>query len=347
MKRHGSQLFLALFICSLALLLILLGTYISAIVLAAVIASVFHPVYLHVKKALKNRESAAAALMLTGIVILLVFPSGWFIGSLSNEAYEFYTHTRDAMTVAQAQKFLESDSVWLQRLKRLAAATGIEPTPETIRSMANELGKVVGLFLYRQLSSIASNLFNFILHFFLMLLAVYYLLRDGIRLKEYVTQLLPLPAAQVEKVLRKFHEMARAILLINGFSAVVQGLLGGLAFYIFGLNAPLLWGTVIFFMAFLPVIGASIVFVPATAVLLLQGRIEVALGFLAFNLLYSSIMEYLVRPRLIGAGMHMNSLMVFIGIVGGIKLFGIMGIIYGPLIITAFLTMAEIYRSEY
>jgi predicted PurR-regulated permease PerM len=100
-------------------------------------------------------------------------------------------------------------------------------------------------------------------------------------------------------------------------------------------------------MAFLPVIGASVVFVPATAVLLLQGKINVAIGFLAFNIFYSSIIEYFVKPRLIGAGMHMNSLMVFIGIIGGIKLFGIMGILYGPLIITVFITMAEMYRTEY
>jgi predicted PurR-regulated permease PerM len=347
MKRYGSQFFLALFICSFALLLYVMGTYISAIVLAAVIASVFYPVYLRIKIFFKNNETAASLVMLFCIVTILFFPSAWFVSALSNEAYEFYITTRDTMTIAHAEEFLQSDSIWLQRIKRLAALTGINTSADALQTMVNELGKAVGLFLYKQVSSVASNLLNFILHFFIMLLAIFYLLRDGVKLKEYMVQLLPLPAMQIEKVIKKFHETGNAILLINGISGIIQGLLGGLGFYFFGLGAPVLWGTIISFLAFLPIIGASVVFIPATAVLVLQGKIEVAIPFLAFNIFYSSIIEYLVKPRLIGAGMHMNSLLVFVGIIGGIKLFGIMGILYGPLIITVFITMAEIYRTEY
>lgn len=347
MKRYGSQFFLALFICSFALLLYLMGTYISAIVLAAVIASLFYPLYLRIKIFFKNNETAASMVMLFCIVTILFFPSAWFVGALSNEAYEFYMNTRDTMTIAHAEEFLQSDSIWLQRIKRLAALMGINTSADTLQTMVNELGKAVGLFLYKQVSSVASNLLNFILHFFIMLLAIFYLLRDGVKLKEYIIQLLPLPAMQIEKVIKKFHETGNAILLINGISGIIQGLFGGLSFYLFGLGASVLWGTIISFMAFLPIIGASVVFIPATAVLVLQGKIDVAIAFLAFNIFYSSIIEYLVKPRLIGAGMHMNSLMVFVGIIGGIKLFGIIGILYGPLIITVFITMAEIYRSEY
>ena len=100
-------------------------------------------------------------------------------------------------------------------------------------------------------------------------------------------------------------------------------------------------------MAFLPIIGASVVFIPAIIILLIQGETTIALGYLAYNVCYSSFIEYLVKPRLMGKGMHMIPLLVFLGILGGIKLFGILGVIYGPLIITIFLTLAEIYRLEY
>ena len=95
------------------------------------------------------------------------------------------------------------------------------------------------------------------------------------------------------------------------------------------------------------IIGASVVFIPAAIILLIQGKGGLALGYIIYNLCYSSIMEYLVKPRLIGKEMRMNPILVFVGILGGMKLFGILGIIYGPLIITIFLTLAEIYRSEY
>ena len=101
------------------------------------------------------------------------------------------------------------------------------------------------------------------------------------------------------------------------------------------------------FMAFLPIIGASIVFLPATIILFLQGKSGIALGYLAYNLCYSSMIEYVVKPRVIGKEMSMNPLLVFIGILGGLKLFGLLGVIYGPLIMTIFLTLAELYRMEY
>ncbi|MBU2497726.1 MAG: AI-2E family transporter, partial [Proteobacteria bacterium] len=188
---------------------------------------------------------------------------------------------------------------------------------------------------------------SFLVHFFLMMLTIYYVFRDGDRLKSYITGLLPFPVRQQNLMVNKFREMARAIIFGNGINGIIQGILGGIGFFAFGLGSPFLWGTVIGFMAFLPIIGASVVFVPATVILLINGKQGIAVVYLIYNVCYSSIMEYFVKPRLIGKGMKMNPLLVFIGIIGGMKLFGILGIIYGPLIITIFLTLAEIYRLEY
>jgi len=178
-------------------------------------------------------------------------------------------------------------------------------------------------------------------------MTIFYLFKDGGRLKAYLIELMPVPREQLEKVADKFQEMGRALIVGNGMSGIIQGLFGGFGFYFFGLGSPFLWGTVITFMAFLPIVGATAVFIPATIILLIQGKSGLALGYLIYNVTYSSIVEYLVKPKMIGQGMQMNALLVFIGILGGIKLFGILGIIYGPLIITTFLTLAEIYRLEY
>jgi predicted PurR-regulated permease PerM len=346
-KQHGSKFFLVFLLCSLALLLRLFWTYISAIVLALLIASVFYPIYFWVKGLLKGRETSASLVMILFIFLVLVIPVSWFVGTLSNEAFDFYNNTRSAVSLSKIQKTLESDSIWVRRAKKIGSMTGLEFTPETVEKLATSVGKTVGLFLYKQLSSMASNLFSFLIHFFLMMLVMYYLFRDGERLKNYITQLLPVPKDQVEKVVDKFREMGKAIIVGNGLSGIVQGILGGFGFLIFGLASPFLWGTVIAFMAFLPIIGAAIVFVPAAVILMITGNIGIGIGFLIYNVFYSSIIEYMIKPRLIGKGMQMNSLLVFVGIIGGLKLFGILGIVYGPLIITIFLTLAEIYRLEY
>ena len=346
-EKHGSRVFLILLLGFLALLLRLFWTYVSAIVLALLITSVLYPMYFWVKRLFEGRETPASLLMSFFILLVLVIPMWWFVGTLSNEAFDFYNHTRSSVSLQQVQEILESDSRWALQIRKIGKLTGIEFTPETLEELINAVGKTIGFFLYNQISSMASNLLNLLIHFFLMMLLIYYLFRDGVRLKEYLMQLIPVPNEQLEKVVTKFQEMGKAIIVGNGLSGIVQGLFGGFGFFFFGLSSPFLWGSVIAFMAFLPIIGASVVFLPAAAILIIQGEVGIGVGFLIYNLFYSSIIEYFVKPRLIGKGMQMNALLVFIGIIGGMNLFGILGIIYGPLIITVFLTLAEIYRLEY
>jgi len=346
-KSSISKIFLIVLLGAVILLFRLFWTYISAIILALLIASAFYPLYVWIRKIFREREQSASIFMSILILLVLIVPLGGFVGTLSNEAFNFYVRTKDSVSLQKITQGLQGDSVWAQRIRKAGKLANIEFNPETIESLAASIGKNVGLFLSRQLSSFASNLLNFLIHFFLMMMIIYYIFRDGERLKNYISELLPFPMGQQELVVNKFREMGRAVIFGNALSGIIQGILGGFGFFIFGLGSPILWGTVIGFMAFLPVIGASVVFIPTTIILLIQGKNNIALGFLIYNVFYSSIMEYVIKPRLIGKGMQMNPILVFIGILGGIKLFGILGIIYGPLIVTIFLTLAEIYRLEY
>lgn len=346
-KSFISKLFLIILLGFVILLFGLFWAYISSIILALLIASAFYPLFYRVKKLFRDKRGTAALVMSVIILLVLIIPVGGFIGTLSNEAFDFYHRTRSSVSLKKIQQSLESDALWAQRLRRAGKLANIQLNPETIEKLVSSIGKSIGLFLSKQISSMASNLMNFLIHFFLMMLIIYYIFKDGERLKNYIAELLPFPVEQRELVVDKFREMGRAVIIGNGLSGIIQGILGGLGFFFFGLGSPFLWGTIIGFMAFLPIIGASLVFIPATIVLFVQGKVGLGIGYLAYNMFYSSVMEYIIKPRLIGQGMRMNPMLVFIGILGGMKLFGILGIIYGPLIMTIFLTLAEIYRLEY
>jgi predicted PurR-regulated permease PerM len=346
-KSFISKLFLIILLGFVILLFWLFWAYISSIILALLIASAFYPLFYRAKRLFGNKRPTAALVMSLLILLVLIIPVGGFIGTLSNEAFDFYYRTRSSVSLQKIRQFLQSDAVWAQRLRKAGKLANIQLNSESIERLANSVGRTIGLFLSKQLSSMASNLMNFLAHFFLMMLIIYYIFKDGERLKNYISDLLPFPVEQRELVVVKFREMGRAVIFGNGLSGIIQGILGGFGFFFFGLGSPFLWGTIIGFMAFLPIIGASVVFIPATIVLLIQGKVGLGIGYLAYNTLYSSIMEYFIKPRLIGKGMRMNPILVFIGILGGMKLFGILGIIYGPLIITIFLALAEIYRLEY
>ena len=157
----------------------------------------------------------------------------------------------------------------------------------------------------------------------------------------------PLPTDQEEILISKFKDMSGAILVGNGLAGLIQGFLGGLLFYLFGLKSPFMWGVIMALLAFLPIVGIGVVFLPAAAYLILKGRIAAGIFFIVFYMVVSGGIEYLVKPKLVGRQVQMHTLLVFLSIMGGLKLFGILGIIYGPLIVTAFLTLADIYRVSY
>jgi predicted PurR-regulated permease PerM len=148
-------------------------------------------------------------------------------------------------------------------------------------------------------------------------------------------------------LIEKFNGMAGAILIGNGLGGVIQGGLGGLLFWMLGLPSAFLWGVIMGLLAFLPIIGIGVVLFPTVFILLVKGRVAAGIVILIFYFVVSMGVEYLFKPRLVGQRVQMHPLLVFFAIIGGLKLFGILGIIYGPLVVTAFLTLAQIYRTNY
>ena len=345
------KLFYVILFIFLGLMCWLCWSFLSAIVLGLLITSAFYPLYSWYRKLFKGKEAFKAFSMTFLVFLILTIPVGGFIMGLYNEAEGLIQHTNTTEILKKVQTKLESDPVWAERVKKLSELANIDLDP--INLLKNSIKIIISksqdlsLLLSKQLGAIVTNLVSFLLHFLLMILIIYYIFKDGPRLKNYLLSLLPFPKTQQELILAKFHEMGRAVIFGNGLSGIIQGILGGFAFYFFGLGSPILWGTFMGFLAFLPIIGASVVFIPATIVLLLQNKIGYGIAYLIYNATYSIAIEYLIKPKLIGQGMKMNTIFVFIGILGGLKLWGILGIIYGPFIITIIFTLFEIYRLEY
>ena len=338
--------FLACFLISMFLLGWLLWPFLSIIVLAAVVTGIFRPIYGALIQGNTIRPALASFLTCFLIFCILFIPIVFFVGILSREAYGLYLAARDAL-ISQQLTDLMRGSRLLELANNVLANFNVQITGEELNTYVSEIARYVGLFLYNQARSIASNMLAFVINFFLMLLVIYYLLIDGPRLISFIMDLSPLPDNQDEILLDKFNDMAGAILIGNGICGLIQGVMGGLVFSIFGLQSPFLWGVIMGLLAFLPIIGIGIVFVPAAIYLFLKGRIAASIFFIIFYVVLSGGVEYLFKPRIVGQRVKMHTLLVFMAIIGGLKLFGILGIIYGPLVITAFLTLTDIYRTNY
>ena len=322
----------------------LLWPFFSVIVLAIVITGVFNPVY----RVLHRKLSATLSSLITCIIIFFVLfvPVSAFVGILANEAYDLYLTARDAVVNNPIQELLENSKI-VEKINNILINFGIKITGDELNRGVSELGRTVGLFLYQQARSMTANIVNFVVNFFFMLLIVFYLLIDSQRLVSFIVGLSPLPDDQDEKLIQKFKDMAGAVLIGNGLGGLIQGTLGGIVFAFFGFRSPFLWGVIMALLAFLPIVGVGAVFLPAALYLILQGRLAAGIFFIVFYVVLSGGIEYLFKPKLVGKRVQMHTLLVFLSIIGGLKLFGILGIIYGPLVVTAFLTLTDIYESSY
>ena len=336
--------FLIYFIISIFFLGWLLWPFVSTIILAAVVTGVFIPVYRYFNR--KCKPSLASILTCIVIFFVIFIPIVSFVGILSKEAYDMYLMAKGAVLSDNIQNLLEGSMV-LEKANLILSNFNITITGEELNKAISEVGRIVGLFLYEQARAITSNILQFLVNFFFMLLIIFYLLIDRQRLLSFVVDLSPLPDDQDEKLFQKFKDMAGAILIGNGLGGLIQGILGGIVFAVFGLKSPFLWGVIMGLMAFLPILGIGIIFIPAAIYLFLVGRIAAGIFFIIFYVILSGGIEYIFKPRLVGHRVQMHTLLVFLSIIGGLKLFGILGIIYGPLIVTAFLTLTDIYKTSY
>ncbi len=336
--------FLAYFLLSIGLIAWLFWPFGSTLIMACVVTGLFNPVYSRIRR----RAAPSLASLLTCILVfLLVFvPIALFAGILAQEAFGLYDMGSTAEVSHYLQRLVEGSHA-LEFANALLAPFGFEISVEQLQNAFSELGKNVGLFLYRQAQAIASNILKFIVNFSFMLLVCFYLFVDGQRLLGFIFDISPLPQDQEERLVSKFQDMAGAILIGNGVSALIQGVLGGCIFALFGLQSPFLWGVIMGLLAFLPIVGIGVVFLPATVILFLTGRPGAGIFFVVFYIVITLVIEYLFKPRIVGKRVQMHTMLVFLSIIGGLRLFGILGIIYGPLVVTAFLTLADIYQHNY
>ncbi len=338
--------FLALLIASTIMLGWLFLPFLPVIILAYVVSGIFNPVYR--KITVKDKITPPFASLFTCLIIFIVLfiPIVVFVGILSKEAQELLGLVKNFVASGQLKQLL-ANSLVFEKLKSLLLIFNIQLTGEDLNKAIAEIGQNLGLYLFNQAQKIAANMLTFIVYFFFMLLVTFYFLLDGNKIISFITDLSPLPKEQDEKLILKFKDMTGAILIGNGVCGIIQGIAGGIIFMLFGLQSAFLWGVIMGVLAFLPVIGIGIVFIPTALLLFLKGRTLAGFFFIVFYVILSGGVEYLLKPKLVGERVKMHTLLVFLSIIGGLQLFGILGIIYGPLIVTGFLTLTDIYRTRY
>jgi predicted PurR-regulated permease PerM len=203
-----------------------------------------------------------------------------------------------------------------------------------------------GQALAPQALSIGMNTFDFMVGLAIMLYLLFFLLRDGKALAERIKQTIPLREDQKTALFSRFADVVRATVKGGILVAIVQGALGGLAFWFLGIHAALLWAVVMAFLSLLPAIGAALVWLPVAIYLLTSGAVWQGIGLIAYGVLVIGMVDNILRPALVGKGTKLPDYIVLISTLGGIEVFGLNGFVIGPLIAAIFMVTWEIFSAS-
>jgi len=339
-----SRYFTTVFLISVLLLGLVLWPFWQLLILAFLLAGIFRPVYNWLNKWVSPWMASSLTCVLVALIVFI--PLTFCIGALSSEALNVYQLGRDSNMLLKLQQVIQN-SKWITQSQEALQGFGINFQPADITEIFSELSKDAGLFIYSKASVWAANIMSFVLQFCFLILMIYFLLIEMDRLIRFITRLSPLPETQNNLLLKKFLDISGVILVGNGISGVFQGVMGGIFFAMLGIKSPVLWTGVMGILAFLPIFGIGLVLLPASALLLLNGSPGQAAATFIFYAVLSFSVEYLLKPKFVGKQVKMHTLLVFLAILGGMSVFGVLGIIYGPLIVTAFQTLSDIYLKEH
>jgi len=324
-----------------------LGSFLGVLLLSLVTAGLLGPGHRWLTGRLGGHRRTAALLVCLALMLAVVVPLFFTAQAVSHEALGFYQLTRDQLSRQRLDDLIENHRERLERLDRFLSVVGIHVTPEGLYDRLAGLGRRLGGFFYRQGVSLAKGLVRLVFGFLFWLLAVFYLLVDGPALADVVRRTLPIPVSQQRLLTERFTSMTASLVVGNGFAGMLQGLAGGIIFSLLGLPGPVLWGVIMGVLAFIPIVGISLVYVPAAAILLLGGDTSRAVLLFVPLAVIATVVEYWVKPALVGHRMRLHTLLVFLALLGGLDAFGPIGLLVGPLIVTALVTLLSIYRECY
>lgn len=205
----------------------------------------------------------------------------------------------------------------------------------------------VSQFLINNLSSVTMGAAHFLFMLFIWLYAMYFFLLDGDKLMDRILYYLPMKDEDEQLMLDRFTSVARATLKGTAVIGIIQGGLAELALWVVGIPSAVFWGVIMVVLSIIPSIGTAVVWGPAAVILAISGSVGKALGLFIFCGIVVGSVDNLIRPVLVGKDTQMHELMIFLGTLGGIFMFGITGMIIGTIIAALFVTILEIYEQAF
>jgi len=325
---------------ALGLAFVVYRPFLKALFLALVLTIAFLPMHEWISR--RVRRNSVAALLTTAVVVFLIMTPLLYISiKLLSEAASLY-----GAVSQQGSAAWTSRSAWFaDAVQRASEQTGLSPA--YLRSAVTSRVQEFGGWMLGLAGWAARGFMQQVGTAMLTLVVMFFFVRDREQYRRGIEDLLPLPSGCLQELTGALHDTVIANVYGMVVVGVIQGSLTGFGWWVTGLRAPILWGAIATIFSFIPLVGPSLIWVPGTLILALQGRWVPALFLFVWGAVVVSSVDYIVRPRFAGGRTNANTLLVLLSLLGGLKAFGAIGIIAGPVVLSAVMALLSTVRTEY
>lgn len=340
-SKFQDRTFLALLILVSIAFLAILWPYYEAVFWGVALAILFSPLHRRLLARMPRRRNLAALATLVLILVLVILPVSLLSVSLVQEA----THVYDRIRSGQLnfgdyfQQIVGALPAWASNLLDRLELTNIAVLQAKLSAVSVQASQLIAT----RALNIGQNTLQFVVSLGVMLYLLFFLLRDGRALATRIRNAVPLDEVHKTRLSSKFTTVIRATLKGNIMVAATQGLLGGLIFWVLGVQGPVLWGVLMAFLSLLPAVGAGLIWLPVAIYFYATGALWQAVVLTAFGVLVIGMVDNVLRPILVGRDIKMPDYMVLISTLGGLTLLGLNGFIIGPVIAALFMACWDLF----
>ena len=327
--------------------------YIHSILIAAILASIFSPLHKRMEHLFRGKKNMAAVVSCLFLTMVVALPLVMILMAVIQQGIQSFNAISIWVETVKIQDLIRHPAVvhileWINRVMPDVKKVFPDINMKNIQldKMMLSATTFAGKLLIDQGGNLAGNISAIVGKFFLMLFCFFFFIRDQKEIVDAILHLVPLSSYQEDKIIFKMKAVAKSALLGTLIIAIAQGAAGGFAFWIAGLPG-LFWGMVMAFASLIPMVGTSLVWIPAAGFLFISGRWGYALFMIIWCAVVVGGLDSLVRPLFMQGSAGMSTLLIFLAILGGIHAFGLTGLLYGPLLFGLAMVLLYIYEVEY
>jgi predicted PurR-regulated permease PerM len=324
----------------LALAVFIIKPYLTPLFTSIILAYIFYPIYRWLNKRIKNKSLSAAIVSIL-IILLVLIPVSFLVLQISKEANVSYLLFKQKFSSGNLLDIkCEDESLYCSIMNDLKSYF----KRPTTRFYIEDGIKKVTTYVAESAVNFVVSLPKIIINIFITFFMIFFLLKDGDSIVDKIKKILPVRNKYKKRIFNQLRDVTWALVYGIFVIAIIEGIIGGIAFRLFNVSAPILWGIAIIILAVLPMIGASVIIVPFVLIKLFTGDIPSAIGILIAGIIIGAI-DMFLRPKIIGDRAQVHPILILLGVLGGLSFFGMVGIFIGPLILALLAPVLHIIRE--